>query len=258
MSAPPYPPHASPPYAPHPTPAATPIAAQAPAYRAPDPIPLVPPAAPYQPPLQHPPPPVALAQWQAQTLAPPHAEELRRARTRKTIGPKDEALFVREYIRTGRNEALAAKRIGIPPSAAPTFLRRRGTQELLRTWTETALSAEDVTQDRLLQLIGDAAFADRRAAYDPETGDLLPIDRLPENLAGIIDKVHKNGGYTLIPRSSGIQYVQSALGMNKQTTRHEGNVNVGLSALSLEELIQMSQAPKPETIEIEADWIEDE
>lgn len=220
--------------------------------------------APPSEPYQRPPPmsPRERAQadreWLRKTISEQHGRDLQRARTRRYIEPKDEAAFVREYVRTGRNAELAAKRIGIPAHHAETFLRRAGVQELLRTWAEVALTAQDVTIDRTLATIGDAAFADRRKAFDPDTGDLLPAHLLPDDLAGIIDKVGRNGSYTLMSRSTGLQYVMAALGMNKTTTKLEGGVSVALSSLSLDDLIAMSQQAaqqqsNPEEIIIEFD-----
>lgn len=138
----------------------------------------VPTAGPYQPPPGPQPNPTAVLT--AISITPSHQELREHAAQRnvRTITKKDEELFVREYVRTGRNEELAAKRIGLLDGQADKFLKRKRVQELLRTWSTICLGAQDITLDRVVQALGATAFLDRDTTYDEE-GNPLPIKDLP-------------------------------------------------------------------------------
>lgn len=256
--------------APNPYPVAAPAVA---------PVPMSAPMVPYKAPTYalKPPEPSAAHFFATQMISESHAEMLEHSREqakkpgKRLINKKDEELFVREYIRTGRNLELSIKRIGLPAKIADKFIKRPRVQELLRTWASVGLSAQDVTSDRVVQALGEMALFKPRELYDANANDgrggLKPLSELTEDQLAGVDKILPNGGYTVIgaqTRLQALNQVAQVLGMNKTTPNVTVNqttvVSQTMQQMPIEQLAEilriqstMPQKVEEEIIDMETD-----
>ena len=224
-----------------------------PVHQAPNPLPYAP-----MPDIRYP------APVQTITISNECKNSRENARTRdvRVITKQDEELFVREYIRTGRNETLAGKRIGLLDNQLRSFMKRKRVQELLRTWAIIGLSAQDITLDRVLLTLGSVAFLDHRTLFDDD-GNPLPLHELPDQAVAALHSVQSTGqngqppSYKFMPKMEALKTMVTLLKPtaaavtinNNQNNSQNTQVNIeSLSIGDLQKLLHIqSNAPAEST-----------
>jgi phage terminase small subunit len=104
---------------------------------------------------------------------------------------KKQLLFVAEYL-VDYNATQAAIRAGYSKKTAEVIgyqlLQKTSVQEAIAKATDKRLNRLEISADRVLQELAKLALSDVRCLFD-ETGKLLPVHMLPDNIAASVSSV---------------------------------------------------------------------
>jgi len=93
--------------------------------------------------------------------------------------------FCRIYARDLDRET-AARAVGLSYATAGILCTRVEVRERVTELSEAMLKVADITAERVMLELGRIAFRDTRKAFHPETGQLLPMHELDDDIAAAL------------------------------------------------------------------------
>lgn len=128
--------------------------------------------------------------------------------------------FCNEYV-IHYNEEVAAQKAGWPIWNASALGRRLISnpfvQKEIERLQKNLTKKLQITQERVLQEIAGIAYSNMQDFYDPETGELIPVHKLPREIAANIQEIgyDKSGNlkYKLIGKNFGLEALAKSLSL---------------------------------------------
>ena len=101
-------------------------------------------------------------------------------------------IFIKEYAASG-NGADAVRKAGFqtkrPDKYAFELRRKQEIVDAIETLKLERLKKYDITAERVLEELALVGYQNAQNLYDPETGALIPIHKLPETVARVISSI---------------------------------------------------------------------
>lgn len=94
--------------------------------------------------------------------------------------------FAQAYVALRYNANAAARAVGQHEGEGPQLLCYRGVMARVKELQKPLIRRHQITADRTMLGLARVAFVDPRRMIDPETGQLLPIDLMDDDVAGAI------------------------------------------------------------------------
>jgi phage terminase small subunit len=163
--------------------------------------------------------------------------------------------FLNAYLKNGHNSAAAARTAGYSEHTAVS----QGSRLLKRADIQAALHATQVktekklalTAERIMSELADIALLDPASMYDPVTGNLLAINKMPESTRRAIASVEHDKGFTKLRMNSKLTALELAAKILNMTKNDQ--VAVAITTVLLQDK-PVSELPVIDQTLLKPEW----